>query len=499
MNPGATPTLQLKRPSAAQMRAGLLWSGVLFVYSAMTTCSLRPTALDAVQARSVLKVATINSPTTFYTDAGGPTGFEYDLARGFADQLGVKLEMVVADNPSQALQWVREGRVQLAAAGLGISEQRSLLVRFSDPIRSVMPQLVYAMGQPRPRNLGELNGRLRVQRGSLQAERLRELKQSQYPDLQWEETDEQGVEELLYQVANERLHYTIANSDIIAINQRYYPKLRVAFDLSDSQELAWAFALSPDNSLYDAAAQYLRDTSGAELARLRDRYFGHVDQVDYIGAVTLAVDVQTRLPRYRAMFEKAAARYDLDWRLLAAMGYQESHWNPAAVSPTGVKGIMMLTLDTAARLNVSDREDPAQSIWGGARYFRQLRNSLPPEVLEPERTWMALAAYNMGLGHVIDARALTLELGADPNRWLDVRNTLPLLTQPRWYRKLKYGYARGFEGVTYVGNVRTYYDMLVWITSGGLGAPKLEEEPPLETPNGRSESRDPLDIDVPVL
>ena len=499
MNPGATPTLRLKRPSAAQLRAALLWSCVLFMYSALMTCSLKPTVLDAVQARGMLKVVTINSPTTYYVDAGGPTGFEYDLAKGFADRLGVELEMLVADNPTQAMQWVREGRVQFAAAGLGISEQRSERVRFSQPLLSVVPQLVYAMGQPRPRNLGELNGRLRVPRSSLHVERLRELKKTRYPDLQWEETDDQGIEELLYQVANEKLHYTIANSSIVAINQRYYPRLRIAFEFSDSQELAWAFPHGPDDSLYEAAEAYLRDTSGAELARLRDRYFGHVEQVDYVGAVTLAVDVQSRLPRYRPLFEKAAERYGFDWRLLAAMGYQESHWNPAAVSPTGVKGIMMLTLATAARLNVSDREDPAQSIWGGARYFRQILDGLPPEITEPDRTWMALAAYNMGLGHLIDARTLTRQLGADPNRWLDVRNSLPLLTQPKWYGKLKYGYARGFEAVTYVGNIRTYYDMLVWITNGGLGAPNLEVEPPLETPLGQEPEKDPLDINIPVL
>lgn len=487
------------RPTPAQYRRALLWAGVLWTYAALTTCSFQPDALRTVQSRGLLKVATLNSPTTYYTDASGPTGFEYDLAKGFADRLGVGIEMVVAENALEALQWVQEGRVQMAAAGLAVSAERSRRVRFTQPVLNVVPQLVYCMGQPRPKNLGQLDGRLRVQRGSVFAERLRELKKTGLPDLRWEETTDQGVEELLYQVANEKLHYTIAYSDLIEINQRYYPRLRVAFDLSDGQDLAWAFPPGQDTSLYEAAEHYLRESSGAERARLHDRYFGHVEQVGYVGAVKLAADVQTRLTRYRETFEKAAERYELDWRLLAAIGYQESHWNPAAVSPTGVKGIMMLTLPTAERLKVANREDPVQSIWGGARYFRTIRDGLPPEILEPERTWMALAAYNMGLGHLLDARDLTRRLGADPNRWLDVRNSLPLLTQPRWYGKLKYGYARGHEAVTYVGNVRTYYDMLVWITNGGLGAPNLESEPPLETLQDRGKGTDPLTINTPVL
>ena len=499
MNPGATPTGKLRKPTLAEWGRAALWSACLLGYACLTTCSPRPSLLEAIQASGSLKVATINAPTTYYVGASGPTGFDYDLAKGFADALGVKLEMEVVDGPAQALQWVHEGRVQMAAAGLGVSPERAKLVRFSEPVMSVVPQLVYGMGQPRPKSIGDLQGRLRVPRGSIQAEQLRMLKKTQYPDLVWEETDDQDTEELLYQVAKEQLHYTIANSDIIAINQRYYPKLRVAFDLLDSQDLAWAFPLGPDASLYNAATSYLRDTSGAELARLRDRYFGHVEQVDYVGAVTLAVDTQSRLPRFRPIFEKAGARYEIDWRLLAAMGYQESHWNTAAVSPTGVRGIMMLTLDTANQLKIVDREDPVQSIWGGTRYFRGIMDKLPPEIVEPERTWMALAAYNMGIGHLLDARDLTRKLGADPNRWLDVRNSLPLLTQPKHYTKLKYGYARGFEAVNYVGNVRTYFDMLVWITNGSQGtAPELQEEPPLELNRGK-EKKDVLDINTPVL
>jgi membrane-bound lytic murein transglycosylase F len=153
-----------------------------------------------------------------------------------------------------------------------------------------------------------------------------------------------------------------------------------------------------------------------------------------------------------------------DWRLLAAIGYQESKWDPTAVSPTGVKGLMMLTAETAQRLGVKDREDPRQSIFGGARYLQKMRETIPERVPEPDRTWLALAAYNLGYGHLEDGRILTQMHGKDPDSWQDVREHLPLLGQERWYMQVKRGYARGWEAVKFVDNVRGYLDILEWVS-----------------------------------
>ena len=182
------------------------------------------------------------------------------------------------------------------------------------------------------------------------------------------------------------------------------------------------------------------------------------------------------------------------------MGYQESQWDPDAVSPTGVRGLMMLTEDTANFLDVNDRDDPTQSIFGGALYYSQLFAQLPESIKDPDRGWMALAAYNIGLGHLLDARMLTQEVGGNPNHWLEVRNSLPLLTQARWYSRTRHGYARGYETVNYVGNVRNYYDMLTWITNGAPSKAKPElVEPPLQTPQLPKGSENPLHITTPIL
>jgi len=508
MNRAATPTprdQRNRRPAIGRARLMFLL-GLFGLFSILGTCSPRQSTLAEVRAQGVLRVATVNSPTAYYIGQGGQgTGFEYDLAKAFADQLGVKLELVVATNTPSAIEMVRTGVAHMAAASITETPGRKKLVRFSRPLLKVVPELVYRLGQPRPKNLGDLRGTLRIVKDSTPVEALRALQASRYPQLKWTETNEDVAEELLYQVSQGTLDYTIVNSDLLAINQRYYPNLRTAFTVADALDVAWAFRPGKDTSLSDAASRFFASLGAKELARIKDRYFGHVNQVDTQGALALATHVDTRLKRYRSTFERAGLQNDLDWRLLAAIGYQESHWDVDATSPTGVRGIMMLTNDTAAFLRISDREDPTQSIMGGARYFKQIADQLPLEIPEPDRTWMALAAYNMGVGHLIDARILTEKLGHDPNRWIDVRRTLPLLSQSRWYAQTRHGYARGHQAVIYVGNIRSYYDMLVWITRDKDATPKTaleaaeEKKQASEPDEEKTDDASPLNIDSPVL
>lgn len=445
----------------------------------------------------VLRAATINSPTTYYEGQAGATGYQYELVKGFADALGVELEIDVHSSTSGTLGAVRRGRAHVSVGGVVITPKRQRRYQFTHPVIDVVPQLVYRRGSRRPRNAGDVEGKLLVPAGSESAEYLQTLRKT-WPNLQWEETEEFDVEALLVKVAEGEIDFTVGASDVIAINKRYYPKLRVAFDLSRPQNVAWAFRLQEDRSLFNRAQHYLSSVSESDINRLRDRYFGHVKHVNYFGAMKLAQHVETRLPKYRRVFEKAAAKYELDWRLLAAIGYQESHWDSAAVSPTGVRGIMMLTRQTAEFLNVQNRRDPAQSIMGGARYIRRLIDLIDADVPEPDRTWLALSAYNLGYGHLRDVRKLTELRGGDSRRWIDVQENLPLLTQPRWHKKTRYGYARGHEARTYVGNIRTYYDMLVYLLDDGTrsGTVREAEDIPSEAelrPEG------PLNIRSPVL
>ena len=297
---------------------------------------------------------------------------------------------------------------------------------------------------------------------SSHVERLQALSKK-HDQLRWTENTEADSTELLTLVAEEVIDYTVADSNEVAYNRRYYPKLKVAFNITKPQPLAWAFPKTEDSSLYDEATVFFNELEkSGELKRLLESHYQHVRNYDYAGTHSYLGQIRRRLPRYREYFEQAGEKYNLDWRLLAAMAYQESHWRPDAVSYTGVRGIMMLTQATADYLDIKDRTDPYESIMGGARYLRKLIDKVPASVPEADRTWIAVAAYNVGYGHVRDAQALSAMRGKDPNKWLDIKANLPLLSKKQWYKKTKHGYARGWEPVRYVDNIRSYYDILLW-------------------------------------
>ena len=432
----------------------------------LATCQNEPTLLEQIKQRGELRVVTRNSPSTFYLGADGPAGFEYDLARLFADHLGVNLNMFAADAFNQILPTVFSERADFAAAGLSITATRKKEFWFGPPYMEITPQVVYRYGTDRPRSPEELaNSVISVVAGSSHAEMLSRLAE-QHEGLEFRERDDVEADELLFRVSQRDLDYTVADSTDVALNRRYYPEIRVAFDLGEPEPLAWAFKRSDDDTLYRAAVAFLEQLrrEGA-LAQIVDRHFGHTDRFDYVGTRIFMRHVESRLPAYRQTFEEAAALTGADWRLLAAIGYQESHWDPKAVSPTGVRGLMMLTRNTARHVGIDNRLDPEKSILVGANYFQMVKDKIPERINEPDRTWLALAAYNVGFGHLEDARILTEMQGGDPDRWMDVRERLPLLTQKKWYRQTKFGYARGHEPVIYVENIRSYYDILVWLTN----------------------------------
>lgn len=439
---------------------------------ALSACGRPDTLLERIQDSDQLIVATRNASTTYYEGPHGPTGLEYDLALLFAKRLGVRLHMVVPDSFREILAMVERGEAHVAAAGLTVTEERKQRFLFTPSYQKIMPQLVYRVGTPAPRSLADLTGTLEVIAGSSHAERLRHL-QSQYPQLRWRRNDTQDSEYLLHLVWEQVIDYTIADSNDVAIHQRFYPELRVAFDINDIEELAWAFARNQDDSLYQEAVAFFNELrASGKLNELLERHYGHVQDFDYVGTRRYIAHIQQRLPEYIDLFEEAATQSQLDWRLLAAVGYQESHWDPAAKSPTGVRGLMMLTRNTMRFLGLDDRLDPEQSIMGGARYIRLLKDKLPDTIVEPDRTWLALAAYNVGYGHLEDARMLTALNQGNPDKWIDVKENLPLLAQKAWYKQTKYGYARGREPVRYVENIRSYYDILVWQSERQPDAPE---------------------------
>ena len=439
------------------------------------TCSSPPSTLDQVLELGELRVVTRNSPTAYFVGPDGPAGPEYDLVQAFADSLGVKLVLETVDNVSEITPYLTSGRAHMAAAGLSMTESRLEYLDFGHPYNTVDMHLIYKLGTGKPRSIEEVIGRLvEVVADSSHSAMMRSLSQA-YPALAWSENADDEVADLLKKVALGEVDFTIADSTEFGIQRHFYPDLRVALDLKIADPIAWAFPNSGDASLLRRADDFIISSDrGGLLAQVNDRYFSHTEKFDYVGTRAFMRHFETRLPRYREMFEGAGDASGVDWRLLAALGYQESHWRSHAVSPTGVRGIMMLTEATAEYLDIEDRMDPGSSIAGGARFLARQMERIPDSVMEPDRTWFALAAYNVGFNHIKDARQIVEWQGGDPDKWLDLSAALPLLAQQKWYTRVPYGYARGWEPVLYVNNIRAYYNIIRWLTEN---EEQPEEEP----------------------
>jgi len=455
----------------------LLLISVILMMFKVVPLLFKPNMLNHVLETGELVIVTRNSSTTYYEGPNGKTGFEYELAERFAESLGVKLRVITSDNLHEIFEILNTGKAHFAAAGLTITESRKEYVRFSPSYMDITEQLIYNNQSYRPRKVEDLDdGLLEVIDGSSHVESLIEL-QEKHPELSWNTQKDIESEQLLYLVENQLIDYTVADSNEVSLNQRFLLELRVAFDISEPKKLAWAFPKIKDSSLYDKAMSFFwRNLNSGEITHLVEKHYGHVDQFDYVGNRIYIRHIATRLSKYIDMYHEAADKYKLDWKLLAAMGYQESHWNPKAVSPTGVRGIMMLTRHTAGQLGVKNRLDPESSIFGGAKYLDQIRRRFPEDLKEPDRTWYAMAAYNVGYYHVIDAQIIAKQLGKDPNKWVDLQTVLPLLARKKWYKKTKFGYARGWEPVKYVTNIRRYYDLLDYQLSPDKNGQANDEE-----------------------
>jgi membrane-bound lytic murein transglycosylase F len=447
------------------------WSKVGIAASAvvlLNTCSPLPSLIDQIKTLGELRVATRSGPLSYTLASDGtPQGPEYELARRFADELGVRLKITPMRSYVDIYAALETGQAHLAAAGLKVPARPIAGIEFGPSYLRVHEHLIYRRGATRPGSLAEIgNGDLEIAAGSSHAKALGVARDS-LPDLVWVEDATTNSQALLEGVADGSIDYTIADSTEFAFAHDAHSDLRIAFDFPGSQSLAWAASNRYPEFVQDMRAFFSSLNSSGELAAVVNRYYGRSEDAEFAEAPVFMRHLQSRLPLYKKWFEEAAEQSSQDWRLLAAIGYQESKWNPSAASGSGALGLMQLTVHSATALKIANPADARQSIFGGARYFRQLYEKVPAHVPEPDRTWFALAAYNIGYGHLEDARVLAQKAGRDPDSWDDVREFLPLLAQEQWYTQTENGYARGWEPVRYVDNIRGYVDLLEWVGTGG--------------------------------
>ena len=455
----------IRRHAAIGIAGCLLLAGILGILWLLQQPS-RP-LLQRIQQQGVLVVGSRHAPTVYFQGADGPDGFEYALAQLFTEYLGVELRFVFPSNLDALFDATARGTVHMAAAGLTITPEREQQLRFSVPYEQITEQIVYRLGSRRPRSLTEIApGDLHVIARSSHEETLRALRKNELPTLSWQSHAHVSSDELFDAIDRQKIRLTIADSNELELSRRLFKHAAVAFELGGARPIAWAFRKTVDDSLRQAANDFLLEVQeDGTLQRLKARFFGHTGRLNFVDTREFWRGVRDRLPALRPYFERAAEQTGIDWRLLAAIGYQESHWQADAVSPTGVRGVMMLTQATAEQMGITDRRDPEQSIIGGAKYLRTIEKRIPARIQEPNRLWLTLAGYNVGFGHLEDARILTERDGANPDLWLEVKRRLPLLAQKKYYKTLRHGFARGQEPVDYVDHIRNYYDLLVWFTT----------------------------------
>lgn len=407
-----------------------------------------------------LVVLTHAGPLTYEagTEDSPASGLEHDLIQMFAEELGVAVRFIVVPRHEIRERLARH-QAHLAAGWLTPTTDPEF--RYTPPYLESRDVLVrHEAGLP-VRNLESLAGQVvAAQKGSRQYRTLLALKE-RLPTLEIMEFDAETPLDLLDALANRKVEVALVDKAILDIGLNYYPFLQPGLEVGEPQPIAWLFPIDGNSELYERARAFIAKLGDSRtLAQLRDRYLGHLERLRQMDVVTFIDRITSVLPRYRALFKEAQLETDIDWRLLAALAYQESHWDPLNTSPTGVRGMMMLTEETADRLGVTNRLDARESILGGARYVALLRDQLPESTPEPDRTWMALAAYNIGPGHFNAARNIARQVKADPDSWYEMKKVLPLLARPQYYQRLKSGRARGGEAVVMVENVRMFYDIL---------------------------------------
>ena len=417
--------------------------------------------LDEIKQKNELVVLTLNSPTTYYEERETLAGMDYHLAMSFKDYLDVNVRFVVKDNIAEIFSALEKGQGHIAAAGLTKTSQRTEKYLAGPAYQAITQQVVCHRSGAKPKDITGLIGlKLAVVAGSSYAELLTHLR-SQHPELVWREEQEATSESMLEQVWQKKIDCTVADSNIVAVNRRYYPELEVAFDITEPESLVWYMQADAQKLAQITKKWFDSLKSSGKHAELLERYYGFIDNFDYVDAKTFERRTKERLPKYQAWFKTAAEQHNLPWTLLAAQSYVESHWNPRAKSPTGVRGIMMLTQPTAKEVGVSNRLDAESNIFGGAEYLAKLKKRIDEAITDPDRTWLALAAYNVGMGHLRDAQSLAKQLGKNSRQWADLKTVLPLLSQKKHYKKLKHGYARGGEPVSYVDRIRDFEQTLI--------------------------------------
>ena len=415
--------------------------------------------VDRIQQTGKLRLITTNAVNTYYYYEGKPTGFEFDLASEFAEYMNVELD-IVTPGWNNMFAYLDQGKGDFIAAGLAITQQRLEHADFSIPFMTIQQRIVHHNLVFGPKNVDDMEFRtFHVRRGTSYHSRLEELKNSGI-DLKYILHDNTPTQELISMIQDRQIKFTVADSNLALLNKRYFPDIKIGIPIQERESLAWAVRKNDARILKEINRFLLHANQTGILKRITEKYYDNIRNFDAYELKKFHQRIKTRLPRYKDVIVEEAAKYGFDWRLVAAVVYQESHFNPNARSFTNVRGLMQVTTATAREMGISNRLNPKESIRAGIKYLNEMVQRF--EYIEDnyQRLLFALASYNIGYGHVRDAMRIAEQKGYDPENWQTLKTTLPLLSKASYYKKTKHGYARGWEPVHYVERILTYFDIL---------------------------------------
>jgi membrane-bound lytic murein transglycosylase F len=466
--PVTAPTRRSPCDRAKKGVAALLMGTLLILCLAGCEWITPYQSLQSILKNGELTVTTRNNANCYYVYRDEPMGFEYELAKAFADHLGVRLRVEIADQWNDLIPAVLSGKCALIAASMTATAARKKKIRFSNAYMTIRQHLIVHRDNFHINKFEEIGeDAIHVREGTSYQERLEQLQRKGYafrialdPNI--------ATEELIRRVAMKKIKFTVADDNVALLNRRYYPQIVISTAISGHQELAWGVHPKARGLAAEINRFFEKIQSNGRYAEIYQRYYGDVSRFDYVDLRTFHRRIASRLPKFEISIREAADTYNFDWRLIAAQIYQESHLRVWARSHAGAYGLMQLTRSTAKSLGVTDIYDPEQNIPAGVRHLRDLFNHYD-HVKGEDRLWIALAAYNIGIGHIQDARDLTRDRGEDPNSWAALKQVLPLLSQKAFYRNSRYGFCRGDEPVAYVRQIQLYYDILkrMAIKNGG--------------------------------
>ncbi|MDA3944096.1 MAG: transporter substrate-binding domain-containing protein [Bacteroidetes bacterium] len=429
---------------------------------------------EIINRRKLVALTDYNS-VNYYIYRGEPMGYQYEMLQKFTEHLGIRLELRIEENLQKGFKLLNKDKVDLIAMGLTVTGKRQSQYDFTDPIIITRQVLVQRMpeGWQKMATRDEIEGNLlrsslelagktiHVEAGSIFKKRLETL-MDEIADTIFIVEDKREVEDLIAAVANGEIEYTIADEHIALINERIYPDIDAKMPISFPQKLAWAVKKEQDKALLNEINQWLQSFNNTLEARvIYNKYFKN-NRVRYLAKSEYTSFNQGRLSAFDETIKAVANEIGWDWRLLASLIYQESEFNPDAVSWAGAYGLMQLMPVVMEQFGIDSTASPEEQIRIGGKFIQYLNRQIPASVTDSaERIKFILASYNAGVGHVLDARRLAKKYKKDPDVWTEQTDFFLLnKSKPAFYHDsvVYYGYARGEETYAFVEQITDRYD-----------------------------------------